>query len=284
MLYNHTANRAFLTMEWFVTSTEAPGSNSTLIKPNAFECIMEFCVKSYMANMTGGVFTERVVSEFPGLNQTLQNEPSLPNIYDDGPPVPFYEDLLRKNFTMRPPGQDTVYSVDAATILLLKTWLVPIANKFGDGADDDEGLLGDLGEALFDEQPTTTGSPEDLNHTTQVVGPGPDFARVCDIVTAYIRKRAGPGTALIGTSYTMQTYVHVQWWWAALLVALVISTFAFMLSTLIITIRHGMPIWKSSSIATLAHGLDETTSGSLTDKKLGTMEDHAKDFKMINDD
>ena len=66
-------------MEWFVTSIEAPGPNSTLIKPNAFECIMEFCVKAYMANMTGGIFTERVVSEFPGLNQTLQNEPLLPN-------------------------------------------------------------------------------------------------------------------------------------------------------------------------------------------------------------
>lgn len=50
--------------------------------------------------------------------------------------------------------------------------------------------------------------------------------------------------------------------------------------TVAITFRNGVPIWKSSSLAVMVHGLNDDVSGPITAEKLNTMENNATEYNM----
>ena len=60
----------------------------------------------------------------------------------------------------------------------------------------------------------------------------------------------------IGNERDIQTRVHVKWAWLLFPLLLQISVMALLLVTIILTRRRHMPIWKTSTVATLVHGVD----------------------------
>lgn len=62
-----------------------------------------------------------------------------------------------------------------------------------------------------------------------------------------------------GTSISLESYVHVRWGFASLPIAVVLSTFLFLIASVLMTNRSQTKLWKSSALATLFHGLDHDT-------------------------
>lgn len=65
------------------------------------------------------------------------------------------------------------------------------------------------------------------------------------------------GTALISVPY-----VRVQWAWLSLPILLMVLSLVFLVATSIITKKSNIPVWKTSTLAVIFHGLSETSGQS----------------------
>lgn len=83
--------------------------------------------------------------------------------------------------------------------------------------------------------------------------------RIAMSMTNHMRNTADTKSAAVGTAFRMQTIVRARWLWATFPVVLLALTVAFLLATVLVTFRNKVPIWKSSSLASLLHGLDDDT-------------------------
>lgn len=113
-------------------------------------------------------------------------------------------------------------------------------------------------------------------------GPNRVMSVFAKTLTAAIRREADKSIVVEGKALREELCVKARWWWAILPVMLVGLTCSFMLATLIIPARHSVPIWESSALATLAHGLDEGPSGSLTATRLDAVENKARGHRMAS--
>lgn len=57
-------------------------------------------------------------------------------------------------------------------------------------------------------------------------------------------------------SGSMELYIRVSWWWLLLPSSTVVFGTILLISTIITTRKHKLPIWKASELALLFHGLD----------------------------
>lgn len=62
-----------------------------------------------------------------------------------------------------------------------------------------------------------------------------------------------------GQSGSMQLHIRVSWWWLVLPTLTVIFETILLISIMVITRRHKLPIWKTSELALLFHGIDLST-------------------------
>ena len=235
------------------------------------ECVMWFCVKTYTARMRNGVLTEDMTSFWPDVNETLLIEPSLQD-KDDGIP----SDFRIKNFTIKPPDQDTTYSIDSLTLYKLRDWMSLVSDQliFTTDIATSGSYFPDLAEIFYNAQKIT------VNGSSILTGPEEAIARIARLMTGSIRNAADPVHFVSGVAKSARIFVSARWWGAVLPVALIVLTFGFMASTILVSIRNGIPVWKSSSLAVLVHGLDESTTRDTAATKLEHIEDNAERCKM----
>jgi hypothetical protein len=60
-----------------------------------------------------------------------------------------------------------------------------------------------------------------------------------------------------GRAYAEETYVKVRWWWILLPTLLQLSTLILFITTVVYSHRSGVPIWKSSILAIIYHGVED---------------------------
>lgn len=85
------------------------------------------------------------------------------------------------------------------------------------------------------------------------------FSNIATSMTNVLRSY-GDGTGhdtVFGTAYSMEVFIHVRWEWLALHVALLVISSVFLITVIQISYRERAPVWKSSSLALLFHGIDE---------------------------
>ena len=99
-------------------------------------------------------------------------------------------------------------------------------------------------------------------------------------MTTHIPNKASHKLTVVGCALSTQTFVHVRWYWSILPVGLVFLTAVFLAWTILISIRNSVPIWKSSSLAVIVHGLSDHISDHITAEKLNAMESNAEDYAM----
>lgn len=75
-----------------------------------------------------------------------------------------------------------------------------------------------------------------------------------------------------GQSGSMELYIRVSWWWLLLPILTVIFGTILLVSVMIMTRKHKLPIWKTSELALLFHGLDLSPLGSDSVKMLKASE------------
>ena len=265
MAYNATEKQALLDVFYMHHEFKGNGTKDSR-KPRASECILYFCVQEYSAKVVAGAYSEHVLSSWPGPQTPVPDAPDLSAAPGNPPKSPFSIDL-----TLQPPGQDQKYTVDARSFSLLKEW---IGDMIGDtGFTGDTGISNavDAAQAMYAIQKAAKNDES---------GPERVMTTVAGGLSAAVRGIGNHSTAVTGTSLREEPYVKARWWWAILPIGLVVLTCFFMAVTLIITARHGVPIWKSSALATLAHGLNESSSGSITADRLDIIENKAGRHQM----
>ena len=253
--------------------------NLYMLPSGVYECILYFCVKTYSAYVHNGSFNESVVSTWPGANETLPR---------DFPWDPEFPATVNANLTLRPPGNDTAYTVDLLTLDLLRDWA---GNTFNGeiGANGDKshdggvwGETGDILQAFYDEQTRTLGPNQTLfNYSVPTTaGPKPLLDKIAASMTTYIREIADPKYSATVSAHSVRTVVSARSYWAVFPITLLVLAFGSMVSTVMLNTGRAVPVWKSSSLASLLHGLDETSCQAITARQLDEMEDNAESYTM----
>lgn len=84
---------------------------------------------------------------------------------------------------------------------------------------------------------------------------------------------------VFGTAFSTEAFIHVRWKWLTLPAALSILSFAFLITAVTVSRRNSIPVWKSSNLAILFHGLEEKERlGPL--EEIGETEATAKELKV----
>ena len=85
------------------------------------------------------------------------------------------------------------------------------------------------------------------------------FSNIATAMTNVLRTY-GNGTGddtVLGIAYSMEAFIHVRWQWMAVPAALSLTSFIFLITTIVVSHHNHIPVWKSSSLALLFHGLKE---------------------------
>lgn len=95
-----------------------------------------------------------------------------------------------------------------------------------------------------------------LNSTVDIAGM---MSGLAASITTFIRQSDNrgslPDTIATGKAWKDETYVHVSWASFALPVSVLLAATIFLFVTMIRVSRERIPVWKSSSLAALFHGL-----------------------------
>jgi hypothetical protein len=97
-------------------------------------------------------------------------------------------------------------------------------------------------------------------------------------MTDYIRNVSS--TVEHGTAWGSESFVHVRWAWLVLPLALAPLSFLFLLSAIWISGHHNVKVWKSSSLATIFHGLEHPPKPDGAVNRRSEMEEAAKQLKV----
>jgi hypothetical protein len=81
-----------------------------------------------------------------------------------------------------------------------------------------------------------------------------DLEAVATSTTNMVRQSVNT-TAVAGTVWTTEVYIHVNWAWLVYPVALLLLAILFLVGTMVSSARGSRAVWKSSSLALLLHGL-----------------------------
>lgn len=267
--YNTTIKQAFVDLTYL---HHAIWPNGTKNQPHASECILYFCVKQYTVRVDAGVYLENVLSSWPGPHEPIPGAPDLSAYAGNTPKSPFEVDLI-----LRPPGQDDEYHVDARAFYQLKAWLGDVVAdtgyaglSYGNEADGS-----DVAQAMYEIQ---TGG--DIDQGDAANGPDRVMKTIADGLSAAMRRQGNGSAVVMGQALREESFVRARWGWAILPIALVLLTCGFMATTLVLAARRGVPTWKSSALATLAHGLNEELSARVTASRLDVMEAKARGHRM----
>lgn len=215
--------------------------------------------------------SEHLESTWPGPHEKLDGVPVRPDS-NLNQPLPDSADFKEKGWTLAPPNANVTYQVNSRSFLLLKAWLAdnvgrPIVWGISARASVDVGNAVS-GQTVNDLQ---KGSDDDGSYPAE---------RVMDAfaagLTLAIRNTASPREAARGTAQGTRVFVKARWQFAILPLVLVTMACCFMAATLWATIRKIIPIWKSSALASLAHGLGDSSSDRVTAHKLDEIERAAK--------
>ena len=253
----------------------------------AYECILYFCVKTYSAQMQNGNFRESTVGSWPGPHEKLPS--SAWHISSSQ-----RNDTGKGNMTLKPPNQDATFTVDLLTLNLIRKWAKKVfASRINATKGNvifplpDYGYGGeDVGQAFFDDQTRTLGPRHRVYNSSipTTAGPKPLMDRIAASMTTYMREMGGSNldTTVTGEVHSVETIVQVRWYWAIFPVAIVALTFAFTISTIILSMVKAVPIWKSSGLASILYGLDPISSHTLAGagRRLEIVEESAEDYLM----
>ena len=268
MAFNDTTQQTIMDYYYFENNQTFDAMTSR-VKPAAYECALFFCVKRYTASMNAGRYSENIISTWPDAQHKLDN---FPDITTDKKSEPASYTI--KNVTLSPPNDTQSYVVDTLTFALLRGWLY---DYLGRGIDMSSYFSPvesseDNAQALYQIQKT--------GNSTGTSGAERMSSIFADGLTLAMRTVADTEMAVEGDARENKTFVKARWIFAILPIALVVATSLFMAATLAITVRHGVPVWKSSALATLAHGLRDESSACITADRLDLIEHKANTQRM----
>ena len=202
--------------------------------PLAFECMLQWCIRTMHGNFTNGIFNEIELGRRP-IKQ---------------PPV------ITQNMAIEDQDEDTntKFSISAAAYLGLGDWLSSY-------------LQGDVVSNIdFSQKPTT------LNYTSVIVqgiykamnGSLMAFPYLMDNLANSLSLKLrtldsdyDDNAYITGNSITASSRAIVRWPWLTLLIVELVGSLLLLVIVLIQTKRNGLHSWSNNILAVFFHGLDE---------------------------
>ena len=224
-------------------TTETPG-----LIPAAARCTLSLCVREYTsANFEDGRLEENTK---PGSAQTLT--------FDDAYPVH---------------GSKVTYTADISSWNGFAVWLNTLISgsyKTPNGSGEPFTASTDSRDSIYQ---ALIGQRDSLDLQSL-------FNNVAASLTKAVRTSdatddGGPGPLATGATYVNNVIVKVDWAWLSFPIAIWILTLLYLFA--VILMSRGTPSWKDETIATLCHGLDDTSMlGVASLQSLSDMEHKAK--------
>jgi hypothetical protein len=202
-----------------------PGGPAAVMRnetPVLIECLLTWCAKTLQAQVDNGILTESVINTIP-----IQ-----PDSYST--PSPIVATL----------GSNETFNIVNQTTEFLRDWILadlpPILNQnpaFPFGPD--------LGIWNFHQVP-----PYDFE------GPLSNLTRA---ITNNLKSREIGTVPIEGTAWSVEKIVQIRWVWITLPAISLVGSLVLICATIVEGRRTKAPVWKSSALATLLHGLSEET-------------------------
>lgn len=201
-----------------------PGGPAAVMRnetPVLMECLLTWCVKTLQAQVNNGVLEESVTNSI-----TIQ-----PDRYSASSPV------------VAALGNET-FSIVNQTTELLRDW-----------------IFSDLPPTL-DQNPAYPFVPDTGAWNFHQVPPydfeGP-LANLSKAITNNLKSRGVGTVPIAGIAWTTEKIVEIRWEWITLPAISLVGSLVLICATILEGRRTQAPVWKSSALATLLHGLSEET-------------------------
>jgi hypothetical protein len=107
------------------------------------------------------------------------------------------------------------------------------------------------------------------------------FNTVAASITNEMRRSADNQTTWSGQLGTVKTVLDVRWAWISFPVFLVLSSLVFFITAIVESHRQAVPLWKSSTLAVLCHGIEKKAGDQLNSiDGVRELEDLASNIKL----
>jgi hypothetical protein len=199
---------------------------------NVTTCAIYPCIKTYDAYVTNGNLVTQVRSTW----------------YDDvGVNFSLFSNLYSSPLVLEPPANQ-VSNTNTNRKFLLD--IVPVLGM--------EALLQSSFTGNSTYEATYTGGQSHSSDAMAALFQTSDLGQLMDTVaeslTNFIRNSSS--VPYVGTAWDTESYVHVRWIWLILPVALAPMSLVFLLYAIWMSSHRELKVWKSSSLASIFHGLE----------------------------
>jgi hypothetical protein len=217
-------------------------------RPMAAECVLRWCVKTISAESNDGIYSENIVSQYYN-NSILPYQFLINNIS-----YPHAAHTLQDIFIIPPDQNETFFipkDVNSQTLISM-TNLIPsyftVLNVSSDPLWQYQNLEAASNIESFNYKLWPV--PNNISEYSE---------RMASALTTAIRNYPLSSMPVHGLG-GLETYVHIQWGWFSLPVIVLLGTLILLVKTIV----NGPPrgrggIWKTSLLASLLHGLEETS-------------------------
>ncbi|KAF2707837.1 hypothetical protein K504DRAFT_470184 [Pleomassaria siparia CBS 279.74] len=266
----------------FVIASAADGSASVYRNetPVAHECVLSWCVKTIRSSYYWANYNEDVIEKF--INNTAGPYPWVP--VKSGSTIDIF---YPQNITIDAPSNNhntsnntrEDYGVGNTTAFAA----IGVFDEFfpsfltAANASAEPFLRYRIQQNLLPKSRDLTNNPwRASNNITQ------HMERLATALTNVVRSSSGK-TQVLGTAFSMETYVEVRWEWLALPLAVLLLSLVFLASTVMKSSREKdrVGVWKTSALATLLYGLPDDMQKKITSSTaVGTPRAKAKELKI----
>lgn len=208
--------------------------------PRASECMLYYCVKTFTANETGGhVLESRVGMPFANDSADALAVPAA------GAGCGYQADHI-----LQPVRNGLVYTVDSC----LRPFFDSLLQNLNGIVSLHKTLV--VGSMTYSstEAEAFYSALTNTRHNNHSFGLPSLMENLADSFTRQMRLVGG--ITANGTVSTTEIYIHVTWEWLILPFALLLLSAAFPLLVIALSWRRSVNAWKTSTVATMFHGLD----------------------------
>lgn len=217
-------------------------------KPDAYNCVMQWCTRTIEASFSHGQLTERVLSTFT--NDTQVSDPLNVSKIEDYWDYTFTQDVI-----LEPPSAINTFSVSNNSALSSRFTMDNWAPSFLTQANDsDTQWLRYMNGFLPSDGGGRPGARNSGKAEWIARGYIPNAMEdMAYAMTTALRNNKKISEDILGTG-APQVFVEVRWGWLAFPIALLVLSITFLLVTIWQMSSHDR-VWKSSSLTVLVHGL-----------------------------
>ncbi|MCJ1386104.1 hypothetical protein MMC17_009229 [Xylographa soralifera] len=205
-------------------------SNAT---PLAWECSLYYCLNTYNVSVINNNATTQLVS-------TYHSETGTPIPYSSIEDTP--DGILQRPSNSTVTTGNSTFRIQNGTVAALSQYMnYTLSGQFL--TKDTEVAYGTFVNDVM----------QALNITADI---GSLMGGLATSMTNYLRElgNSGNDSQAQGAAYALIVHVHIRWAWLALSGILVVLSIGLLIATMILSVRSGLPVWKSSSLDTIFHG------------------------------